>query len=556
MIYYACDFETTGEKQYQIEGRTRVYLWCLKKLYDNKDYVFGYNCKSFINYTKQQNEECIFFFHNGSRFDLHFILYTLFEMELSAIYDLKELKENNFYIIMDEFKKIYEIVILSNYNKKIHFRCSYLLINQKIEKLGEMLGLKKLHETHNYDEIKTTINEEEIEYIKRDVEILEKSLEWFLQINKLNLTISGIAFNKWKSDNHFLYQDMQIANEEALRDIDLSYIGGIVQVNDKYIGKDLKQKIYGYDINSMYTAAMYKQLFPIGEPTFMSYEQFKNSTFKLGLFKIYINHVELIKEKFPFIPTRKKGYLNASYKYDKVIENKVICIWENMFDEFIKYYKGDYIICNVWAFRHRKGIFDKYLETYMKMKENATSKFERQNAKDYMNHLYGKFGMNSKRLSKVVEFKDGNIVYKNIENTTPRHPKEIASRITSNAKLILMECAEKNSDSFVYCDTDSFYSTKELKNINIDDKKIGYWALESINVRFKALKAKCYMREEESGEIVHKICGMPEECKKLVTFENFEKNLQIKDKKLQNKLVKGGIILTHTHFTIKIDDMF
>lgn len=110
--------------------------------------------------------------------------------------------------------------------------------------------------------------------------------------------------------------------------------------------------------------------------------------------------------------------------------------------------------------------------------------------------------------------------------------------------------------------------------IEIDDYKLGAWALEEHFDRFLGLRQKCYITEIE-GKVHVTVAGLPQYLAPLITFDNFKQGFttagltlkMLKDKARQNgateeeikkihhKLrytyVDGGVILEDTDFTIK-----
>ena len=136
-------------------------------------------------------------------------------------------------------------------------------------------------------------------------------------------------------------------------------------------------------------------------------------------------------------------------------------------------------------------------------------------------------------------------------------------------------------DKYLYSDTDSVKccltdeDLNELKDvIEIDDFKLGAWALEERFDRFLALRQKCYIAEID-GEVHVTVAGLPHYLAPLVTFDNFKKGFSTAGltieamrerarqngateeeiKKIHHKLrytyVDGGVILEDTDFTIK-----
>lgn len=138
-------------------------------------------------------------------------------------------------------------------------------------------------------------------------------------------------------------------------------------------------------------------------------------------------------------------------------------------------------------------------------------------------------------------------------------------------------------DAYVYSDTDSCKvclndeDLEELKAqgvIEIDDYKLGAWAVEEHFDRILAIRQKCYITEH-NGKCYPTVAGLPKYLAPLLNFDNFRrgfttKNMYIPDlitlakenganneeiakihHKLTYKYVKGGVILKDTDFTIK-----
>lgn len=136
-------------------------------------------------------------------------------------------------------------------------------------------------------------------------------------------------------------------------------------------------------------------------------------------------------------------------------------------------------------------------------------------------------------------------------------------------------------DKYFYSDTDSIKcglteeDLAELKDIiEIDDYKLGAWALEEHFDRFLGLRQKCYITETD-GKVNVTVAGLPHYLAPLINFNNFKrgfttagltlemlkeearKNGATEDeiKKIHHKLrytyVNGGVVLEDTDFTIK-----
>ena len=559
---YCADFETTSLKQYEIEGCTRVYLWKLMGVYDDID-ALGVDMVSFIEKIKTLNDNSIIYFHNLS-FDGEFILWYLLENGYEYTENLQEdTRDKIFSSIIDETGSIYSITIKDSIT--IELRCSYKLFPKSIKDIGEMVGIPKLNETHDYDEIKNyssvdDLTEEEKMYITNDVKIMVELIKYLRTRNIKAITMSTSAYKDWKKDKYLLCKNDMVksSNEEVVEIVRKSYKGGITKVNQKYSNVEFNDAI-SFDVNSLYPSVMYENTMPIGEGVI--YPDIKTA-WRNGKRK-FIMCVMVLNAKIrtgyhSFIGSQCGFSYARKYIYDDVITNKMLYLWYDEFKLFTIFYDAQYVVQKVVGFRQAKDVFKQYIDRWYKVKENAKTPAERSLAKLMLNSLYGKFGMNEHRVSRLpVALKDNDIVYKTNENSVVYYYKEVASYITSMARCKLVTFMNKCGDRFLYCDTDSVYvSGHDIPDVFkdvVDDKKLGYWKYEGHYIRFKALKAKCYLKQLDNGEIVRRIAGCPKECADNITFENFNWGLKLTNAKKCKKKVNGGIIIGTTDFTIKVE---
>ena len=106
--------------------------------------------------------------------------------------------------------------------------------------------------------------------------------------------------------------------------------------------------------------------------------------------------------------------------------------------------------------------------------------------------------------------------------------------------------------------TDCLFDENEdlSKILDIDDYRLGAWKLESKFKRGKYIRQKCYIELDYNEKLNVTVAGLPKKLGNIITFDNFNKgftteNMDIKDKKLTYKHVKGGVMLVDTDFTIK-----
>lgn len=333
----------------------------------------------------------------------------------------------------------------------------------------------------------------------------------------------------------------------------------------------------------MYPAKMVNEEMPVGIP-----EQFEGK-YKLDrAYPLYVQKITCafkVKEgKIPSIQIKNSPYFQMNEYVESSNDELVTLFLTSVdLDLFFKQYDVyDIEYQGGWKFRSIQGVFDKYINFWMenKIKSKADGNFAlTQISKLMLNSLYGKFGLNPIS-GRKFPFMDANGVvrYKNLpkEERKPIYIP-VASFITSYARkdIILSSQAirdwsikHKGYDAYVYSDTDSIHclidesDVKELsKFMQIDDYKLGWWKKESIFTRGKYLRQKCYIEQDERGEIHSTIAGLPKSLAPLINFDNFEIGFTIDDldqeqveelgTKLGYQYVPGGVILKPVPFRIK-----
>ena len=560
---FCADFETTSKAQYNVEHETRVYLYCIMSV-DEKFKKIGLSIDDFFQTLSNiEYEEFIVYFHNLS-FDGEFICWYLLRNAYEYDKDARIHRVPKTYeTTIDETNAIYTIKVILENGKYIELRCSYKLFPKSIEDIGVMVGVKKLNETHNYEEIKhyTSLNdltEEEIGYITNDVTIMCKLIKYLDDVGINGITMSSSAYKNWRKDKYMLckYQLIKDENEKINEIVRKSYRGGITKVNKKYVDVDIYDAI-SFDVNSLYPSVMYNNPMPIGMgKIYNSIEE----CIKDGrhIYRVVVCAMDIkVKDGFhAFIGSNAGFSYSRKYEYEEELHNKVLYLWDKEYRLFTNIYDGEYCISQVIGYKKAFNVFKEYIDRWYKVKENAKTPAERQLAKLMLNSLYGKFGMNDHRISKIpIGINENGIVYNTDENISVYYDKKIASYITSLARVKYASTMNLLGDRFIYGDTDSLYvkgsDVPDVFNGIVDDKKIGYWKYEGHYTHFRALKPKCYIKQLDDGTIERKIAGCPKNCADRINFDNFHVGLRLDGCKKVKRKVCGGIIIDNTDFTIK-----
>lgn len=545
---FCADFETTTDKE-----DCRVWAAGLINIYTQK-FLYTNNIDDFMK--KILNiEEAVIYFHN-LKFDGEFILYWLFNNGF-AHSRARHPNEKEFTTLISDKGAFYSMEICYNDNitKIID---SLKILPFKVETLPKMFGIEDKKLIIDYTkkrEIGHKLTQDEVDYLKNDVTIVSKALKILFDEGHTKMTQGSNALADYKKTIGTKNFKKCYPPPNYDHDIRQSYRGGFTYVNPKFAGKIISEGLV-FDVNSLYPSVMKNDVLPIGEGIFF------NGKYEPD--KIYNLYVQMFRCQFEIkpghIPTIQLKNLSI-FKVNEYVESSkdeiiTLCLTSVDLELFFKHYDVynlEYI--SGWKFRGVNGMFDDYINKWYKIKEQAT--IEKNNgmrtlAKLMLNALYGKFGLNPKVKSKIPYMLDGNVKYE-ISLPETREPIYIpmASFITAYARKKTIESAQKLYDRFIYADTDSLHLLgNEIPNeIEISDTKLGAWKLEGKFTKAKFLRQKCYV-EEIDNKLNVTCAGMPEACHKYVTFDNFKFGNKFAGK-LQQKRVKGGIILLDIDFTLK-----
>lgn len=594
---YSADFETTTDKD-----DCRVWAYALSNIENPKKFFYGNSIDGFMNFCANDKSNFTMYFFN-LKFDGAFILAWLLENGYTRVESSKERSSKTFTTLITDKGAFYAIEIFfevkgKHTNKVKIIDAMKIFPNFSVERLAEGFGLSISKLELNYQEkreIGHILTKHEIDYIRNDVEIVAQALKAMFDKGLNKMTIASNAMDDFKKRCPNFKQYFPRLIPEIDKDIRTSYRGGFTYLSDKYIAKEQGKGIT-LDVNSLYPSVMRNENLPVGNPIFFEGKYEQDQAYPLYVqtfscrFKIKPNKIPSIqlKNTIGFIPNE---YLTSSN--DELITLTLTNIdLELMFSQYDVY---DISYAGGWKFMQAKNIFNNYIDYWINEKIEASkegNKPRRQIAKLLLNSLYGRFAISLTGREKAPYLdEDGKLCYYNLPETEKKGLYiPIASFITSLARyktVITSQAVRDYSikkygiDKYWYSDTDSIKcgltekDLEELKDIiEIDDYKLGAWALEEHFDRFLALRQKCYITEVE-GKVHVTVAGLPHYLAPLITFENFKKGFttagltlemmknqakangatEEEIKKLHHKLrytyVNGGVVLEDTDFTIK-----
>lgn len=578
---FVADFETTTDLN-------KTYVWayaiCEVGNSDREKVITGTSIDVFMKWCRESKENHKIYFHN-LKFDGQFIMYYLFKNGFKHTTDPSEKESNTFNTLISDKGLYYTIEVIFHKKgrrvKKVVFQDSLKLIPMSVSQIAKTFGMEisKLsidYDSHNNIPAGTPLTKEEKDYIKNDVLIVARAIDYFHSQGLTKMTIGSCALDEYKKLISKKVFERFFPPPKFHDDVKQSYRGGFTYLNPKFKGKTVKKGIV-LDVNSLYPSVMRYDYLPFGQPIFFKGE-YKHDP-------IYPLYTQMLRCQFQIkrgkIPTIqiKTGYnfLANEYLTNSGDTEVTICLNSvdlKLFFEQYEVYNLEYI--SGWKFKSAQGLFDDYIDKWSENKIQAKKDGNRGLyliSKLFLNSLYGKFGTDTNIKSKipymgedgVIHLRDGEVEI--IDGVYVA----MASFITSYARLKTISAAQtimdnynsgKSKIEFIYADTDSLHCVSHdfslPEGLDIDDTKLGAWKFESKFIKGKYLRQKCYielgtedvLNENPEYELNVTVAGMPIECHKYVTFNNFKIGSSYAGKK-QPKRIEGGVVLAHIDFTIK-----
>ncbi len=546
------------------------------------------------------------YFHNFSKFDGYFLVKYLAKIgNCDPIIHKGRIISLNF-----------------NYNDiNITFKDSYLLLPSSLRKLGKSFnvetlkgifpyGLSNINYNGEVPEFKYFNNINIDEYNKYKDSFINKT--WSFKVEskkyceldcislfqiltkfnklifdrfKLNInkypTLPSLSFAIFRSQ-YLEDNSIHILSGDISNYIRQGYTGGAC---DMYIPKPINNnKIYAYDVNSLYPFVMAENKLPIGNPTYFSGDITKIDKNAFGFFYCNITAPENLKH--PIIQTHVKSS-------EGVRTIAPLGTWSDMVfsEEMYNAIKFGYKFEILWGYTFESDyVFTKFVNDLYKIRLDYP-KSDPMNyiAKIILNSLYGRFGMDdnfviSQIMNKedydkfekldidnsifdVIELDDNLLVQaKNpkveldtlLDNASETHNVNIAiaAAITAYARIHMSQFKNNNNFNLYYSDTDSAYIDSPLDE-HLIGPKLGLMKLECICNDAVFLAPKVYSLITDSG-VIMKIKGLSSEALSEITFDDL-KELLNKDYKIEAKQEKwykdissGKISIKEQIYTLKV----
>ena len=632
------DFETTV---YDGQEYTEVWASACVELYTDEVKIFHSIGETF-DYLVSLDDNIIIYYHN-LKFDGAFWLsYLLIDLHYQQAYirkgdyitDIEWLKDkdmpnNSFKYIISDMGQWYSIIIKKN-RHIIQLRDSLKLLPFSVKQIGQSFGTihKKLDmEYKGLRYAGCEITPEEQEYIANDVLVVKEALEIMFTDGNNKLTIGACCLSQFKKIlgkkpygvmfpdlTDYLIPTTVYTQQTADEWIRKSYRGGWC-----YLVKGKENTVYHngitLDVNSLYPSMMHSEsgnYYPVGEPTWWNGNYIPDEA--LASHTYYFIRIKtrfyLKPNKLPFVQIktsflyRGNDMLETSDVYDPVtqkyysryelpdgtVEQARVELTLTMTDYQLlqeHYDLKDFEIIQGCYFKSEIGIFDEYINIYKQIKLTSTGA-KREEAKLFLNNLYGKMASSNSSNYKIAYEKDDKTLgfFTVIANDKKAGYIPIGSAITSYARNFTIRTAQKNyygkdKAGFIYADTDSIHCDlpiEKIVDVPLHDNNFCCWKKESDWDEAIFVRQKTYI-EHVIGEKSYyniKCAGMPERCKQLFaksllgdkstdehTSEEEKEFLETKRDitdfkigltvygKLLPKRIQGGVVLRETTYEMR-----
>lgn len=434
---------------------------------------------------------------------------------------------------------------------------------------------------------------DEWQYIRTDVDIVRTALRVAESLGNTRLTIGSDAMSEYRDTMGRKFRGTFPLIDRDLDDwIRRAYRGGWTFVNPKYQGQLLELEGSDWDVNSMYPAVMRQSSFPVGEPVQLAPGQ-----------RTLDGHPHTIVGAL-MDATIRPGFLpmiqvKNDSRYDGVTyQTEVRGIeWYGTEIDWVLLYEHYEVEIHEWiggfAFRGETGLFDRYIEKWMEVKESAGRTMAAEDAagrhgsavwaqasglkaqaKYQLNNLWGRFAINPLRAGRRPEIDEGGVVRYALMAQKYDEPAytPVGVWTTSYARDRVIRAAQSFGDRFLSADTDSCHVIEQYRpgldemistelrgkpiqrsvpaGFNVHPTALGAWKLEDVFDQATYLRAKAYAeRMVGTGHVEAHVAGLPRTLLQGARVEDIVIGSRYSGKLVPRK-VPGGVILVSTDFEI------
>jgi len=498
------DLESFGVIDIETMNWTKfIVLGC----YDGDTYQEFRSLTRFFEYLKTGAGPSLYFAHFGGKFDFLFLLESAFGSKLVRVDS-----------VIPRGSSILSIDLTIG-ARRVTFRDSAALLPFGLKALTNEFNVKT--KKGEWDHAKTRGYSKGLsEYLESDCKGLWEVLQLFYSQPLLSgvkpaYTIASQSLEVFRQSLGDLW--LESLGKEAEQFIRPAYLGGRTEIFRPVFQGKRCQKLFEYDVNSLYPFILKTQYFPKGRPYFT--RQYKPDF--LGVYEVeaeapdnlFLPVLGLVHDgKFIFPVGKIKGkWTTAEINLALSKGYKINVIRGIVFPDRAKYFEK---------------FIDRLYEMRLNSKKGSVSDVT---AKLIMNSLYGRLGMNPEKekitfkLSEgVKEFVRFKVKRKNLILFSEPHYLDsfrnvaIAAFVTSYARVHLYNLMDRVQDTLYYCDTDSIFTTSKMRT----SKKLGALKFENEYKNAVFLLPKTYSLEGVVRKL--KMKGFEKKKTELFSHDDFK----------------------------------
>lgn len=584
-LYLVGDFETTV-----YDGQTSTEVWASAITAvgntDPEKVVVLHSLPETMEYLFKLKQDIIIYYHN-LKFDGSFILdYLCRQKKFKLWSDGKKLVKtpkgkfdlpSGFWTYTVSDMGVWYGIAIAYKGKIIEFRDSYKILPFSVEKIGHDFDTQHRKKTMEYKGKRYAgceISPSEEEYIKSDVLVMSEAIAIARKEGITGVTIGSTCLAEWKrlrygigkrdEIDYMFRMDFPILPDDIERDIRRGYKGGWCYVN-KY-GKFTNGMTA--DINSSYPYQMHGrsgQYYPIGYPERID-KIGKNVSRETIEFYVVKFSFSLKSGKLPCIQIKGDPRFDGTEWLKESgqtlgCDNVVEMVFSDIEWAFIKdhYHIENFQFIRGYRFKAVRGLFDTYIDKWMKVKQTSTGA-RRAIAKLMLNNLYGKFAASDISDYKYFYIGKRDSLSSYVVEERQQEPGfiPIGGMITAYARMYVIRAAEKNFETFCYCDTDSIHCAGKIEGIPIHESDLGAWKIESEWDAGFFSGQKRYI-ERVGEKYILRCAGLGKETKAnfinglksgKFTIEDFKSGLELEGN-LKAHIITGGTVLEEKTFKMR-----
>ena len=548
-----------------------MWLWGTVDI-DRPDAVleWGIDIESYVDEVAKENSTT--YFHN-LKFDGHFLIDWMLKHGYTYVDEGdRGLVRGTFSALISDQNKVYSITVRWWNGKNTEFRDSYKKLPMSVSNVARSFDLPMTKgdlDYHAKRPVGYQPDEDELDYLERDIRIIALALKEVLDNGMTRLTVASDSLAEYKRivGEKWFKRTFPVLADEMDSEIRRAYRGGFTYADPRFMSCKQGSGIV-LDVNSLYPAVMYNDILPHGEPEFVEGRVEPTESRPLTVFSITFvaklkpGHIPCIQIKGSFIFGSTEYLTEINEPTTLMVTNVDLDLYNEHYDMHILAYGGG------WRFKGVRGLFDDYIDKWSKVKVESTGG-KREIAKLHLNALYGKFGSNPNITGRYPIIEDGRVRFIRGEDKT-KAPiyTAIAVFVTAYARALTIRAAQTNYDHFAYADTDSLHLLGDHWETYTDDKgkealanppadivvhptTRGAWKYEYSFTNAFYVRPKFYLEQLADGSYKVAAAGLPQQESEKLTFDDLTDGKVITGK-LSPRSVPGGVVLEDVPYTIKL----